>query len=71
MRIAVRGFSGDAQLFEEILDIEPDELGETAEAYIGRLPAPHNLGQLLEVEFLDEIDPLARLLRYVPFRVPS
>jgi hypothetical protein len=61
MKIAVRGFAGGVRVFEEIMEantVNPD----LAKQQINRVA--HHPRHMIEVEFLDEPDPLRRFFRF-------
>lgn len=61
MRIAVRGFAEGRRIFEEIFEAETPDLEEIAVRHAERLlPYPKHM---IEVEFLDEPNPLERFFR--------
>ena len=65
-RIAIRGFIGGVKQFEERIDVSEsgEELEGLAEKHARRLLAlPGGEKQMIEIEFLDEPDPLQRFLR--------
>jgi hypothetical protein len=62
MRVAIRGFAGETRVFEEILDAEPPEFETLARKHWRRMrPYPRHL---IELEFLDQPDPLERFFRF-------
>lgn len=67
MKIAIRGFIGGVQQFDERLDVSEsgDELEALAEKHaLALLAKPGGDKHMLEVEFLEEPDPLQRFFRF-------
>jgi hypothetical protein len=66
IRLAIRGFIGGVKQFEERIDVSEsaDELEGVAERHSLRLLAlPGGEKHMIELEFLDEPDPLQRFFR--------
>lgn len=65
VRLAIRGFAEGVQVFEDLLDLDEEALDnllpELAEKH-GHAMAAHEL-HIIEIEFLDEPDPLQRFFR--------
>lgn len=64
MKAAVRGFAGKTKIFEEIVDFDVDDANfeDVARAQLRRmLPYPKHM---IEIEFLDEPNPLERFFRF-------
>lgn len=65
LRVAIRGFVGDKVLFEDRADVESDDL----DALLPGLAHKHSVAMaehrlhMIEIEFLDERDPLQRFFR--------
>ena len=60
MRIAIRGFIGGEQQFEEVVNADFVDIGELARKHVERLAhAPH----MIEIEFLDEPNRAERFFR--------
>ena len=57
-KIAVRGYAGGVKVFEEIVDDDSD----MAQQHIKRVA--HHPRHMIEIEFLDEPDPLERFFRF-------
>jgi hypothetical protein len=67
VKIAIRGFIGGVQQFDERLDVSEsgDELEALAEKHaLALLAKPGGDKHMLEVEFLEEPDPLQRFFRF-------
>lgn len=66
MRIAVRGFVGGVRQFEEITEnAREDDIAALAERHVLRLLAlPGGDHHMIEIESLDEPDPLTRFFRF-------
>jgi hypothetical protein len=65
LRVAIRGFVGKKVLFEDRVDVDSDDLDELLPALAtkhGAAMAQHRL-HMIEIEFLDEPDPLQRFFR--------
>jgi len=65
-RIAIRGFMGGVKQFEERMDISEsgDEIEGLAEKHaLAMLALPGGYKHMIEIEFLDEPDPLERFFR--------
>jgi len=66
VRLSIRGYAGKEVVFHDRLDIEEakieDAIADVATAHAHRM-ASHEL-QMIEIEFLDEPDPLARYFRF-------
>jgi hypothetical protein len=66
IRVAIRGFVGRQKLFEDLVEVEEKDLDELlprlAEKH-GTQMAAHELHHI-EIEFLDEPDPLQRFFRF-------
>ena len=66
IRLAIRGFSAARQEFEDLVEMEDEQLGnllpDLAEKHAAAL-ASHDL-HMIEIEFLDERDPLQRFFRF-------
>jgi len=62
MRVAVRGFAGKQQVFEELLDTDVVDLDELAKQQIERMVAYP--AHMIEIEFLDEPDQNQRYFRF-------
>ena len=64
-RIAVRGFIRGVRQFEEQLDADAVDVEKLAEHHATRLLAlPGGEFHMIEIEFLDEEDPLTRFFRF-------
>lgn len=65
VRLAIRGFAAGVKQFEDLVDVEEFELArilpELAEKHAAL--AAHEL-QMIEIEFLDEPNPLERFFRF-------
>ena len=61
MKIAVRGYCGGVRVFEEIVDADLDDRA-MAQRHIDRVV--HHPRHMIEIEFLDEPDPMQRFLRF-------
>lgn len=63
IRLMVRGYSGPALLFQEKIEVESEEdLSPLAKVQMERLIGhPENM---VEIEFLDELDPKQRFFRF-------
>ncbi|HEY1896717.1 MAG TPA: hypothetical protein VGG62_10615 [Terracidiphilus sp.] len=65
MRLAIRGFAGYLKKFEDRVEIDSDEIENLipslAEKH-GQALAAHRL-HMIEIEFLDELDPIDRFFR--------
>ena len=65
LRVAIRGFAGRKVLFEDRVDVDSDDLDE----FLPALATKHSLAMvqhrlhMIEIEFLDEPDPLQRFFR--------
>lgn len=65
IRLAIRGFVGDALLFADRVVVDSDKLDEILPALAlkhARAMADHRL-HMIEIEFLDEPDPNQRFFR--------
>jgi len=63
MRLAVRGYIDGRQVFEDFIDGNDADIDRIATAQMERLVKsgkPH----MVEIEFLDEPDPLTRFFRF-------
>lgn len=64
MRIAIRGWADGVLQFDERHDVAAEEdLTEMAEQHASRLLAAGEV-HMIEIEFLDEPDPLQRFVRF-------
>ncbi len=63
-RVAIRGFVGGVRQFEEFADCETSDPAIMAVRHVQTLLAlPGGENHMIEVEFLDEPDPLQRFFR--------
>ena len=66
IHLAIRGFAGKRKVFEDRAYVEVDQLQnvlpQLAEAHVTKLVA-HEL-HMIEIEFLDEPDPMERYFRF-------
>jgi hypothetical protein len=65
MRLAIRGFAGYLKKFEDRIEIDPDDIERLIPALAekhGEALAAHRL-HMIEIEFLDELDPMDRFFR--------
>ena len=62
MRLVVRGYAGDQVVFEDRVEIDENMLAALAEKHATAL-ADHFL-HMIEIEFLDEPDPMQRFFRF-------
>lgn len=64
MKLAIRGYQGGRLIFEDRVDVSDTEglLPNLAQKHVDLLAgdAPH----MIEVEFLEELDPLQRFFRF-------
>jgi hypothetical protein len=62
MRVRVRGYAGRQLIFQEIIEVEPEVLDKVAFKHITQMVKyPRHM---IEVEFLDELDPAQRFFRF-------
>jgi hypothetical protein len=63
VRIRVRGYGNGNLIFDQKLNVEDTDLDHVAAAQMERL-LPYRDSNMVEIEFLDELDPKQRFFRF-------